>query len=41
VEPLLVVEVAFSQWTSEGRMRAASYKGLRADKDPADVVREP
>jgi bifunctional non-homologous end joining protein LigD len=41
VEPLLVVEVAFSQWTSEGRMRAASYKGLRTDKDPADVVREP
>jgi bifunctional non-homologous end joining protein LigD len=41
VEPVLVVEVAFSQWTSEGRMRAASYKGLRTDKDPADVVREP
>jgi bifunctional non-homologous end joining protein LigD len=41
VEPLLVVEVAFSQWTSEGRMRAASYKGLRNDKDPADVAREP
>jgi bifunctional non-homologous end joining protein LigD len=40
-EPLLVIEVAFSQWTSEGRMRAASYKGLRADKDPAEVVREP
>jgi bifunctional non-homologous end joining protein LigD len=40
-EPLLVVEVAFSQWTSEGRMRAASYKGLRNDKDPAEVIREP
>ncbi len=40
-EPLVVVEVAFSQWTSEGRMRAASYKGLRTDKDPAEVVREP
>jgi bifunctional non-homologous end joining protein LigD len=40
-EPLVVVEVAFSQWTSEGRMRAASYKGLRNDKDPAEVVREP
>jgi bifunctional non-homologous end joining protein LigD len=40
-EPILVVEVAFSQWTSEGRMRAASYKGLRTDKDPADVIREP
>lgn len=41
VEPVLVVEVAFSQWTSEGRMRAASYKGLRTDKDPAEVIREP
>jgi bifunctional non-homologous end joining protein LigD len=40
-EPLVVVEVAFTQWTSEGRMRAASYKGLRNDKDPAEVVREP
>jgi bifunctional non-homologous end joining protein LigD len=41
VQPLLVVEVDFTHWTSEGRMRAASYKGLRSDKDPADVVREP
>jgi bifunctional non-homologous end joining protein LigD len=40
VEPVLVIEVAFSQWTSEGRMRAAAYKGLRTDKDPAEVVRE-
>jgi bifunctional non-homologous end joining protein LigD len=41
VQPLLVVEVDFTHWTSEGRMRAASYKGLRSDKDPAEVVREP
>ena len=40
-EPLLVVEVAFALWTGEGRMRAASYKGLRTDKDPAEVIREP
>jgi bifunctional non-homologous end joining protein LigD len=40
-EPELVVEVAFGLWTSAGVMRAASYKGLRADKDPAEVVREP
>jgi len=40
-EPLLVVEVAFAGWTSAGVMRAAAYKGLRADKDPAEVVREP
>ena len=40
VEPRLVVEVEFAVWTSAGVMRAASYKGLRADKDPAEVVRE-
>lgn len=41
VEPRLVVDVEFSAWTSSGFMRAASYKGLRTDKDPAEVVREP
>jgi bifunctional non-homologous end joining protein LigD len=40
-EPRLVVEVDFAIWTNEGRMRAASYKGLRDDKDPAEVIREP
>jgi len=40
-EPVLVVEVEFALWTNEGRMRAASYKGLRDDKDPAEVIREP
>jgi bifunctional non-homologous end joining protein LigD len=40
-EPLLVVEVQFAVWTSAGVMRAAAYKGLRDDKDPAEVVREP
>src|SRR5215472_2021211 len=39
-EPVLVVEVAFTGWTREGRMRAASYQGVRLDKDPAEVVRE-
>jgi bifunctional non-homologous end joining protein LigD len=40
-EPRLVVEVAFAEWTKAGRLRAPSYKGLRDDKDPAEVVREP
>ncbi len=40
VEPRLVAEVAFDSWTRAGRMRAPSYRGLRDDKDPADVVRE-
>ena len=41
VEPRLVIEVTFDRWTKAGRMRAPVYKGLRADKDPADVIREP
>ncbi len=40
VEPALVIEVFFDRWTRAGRMRAPVYKGLRDDKDPADVVRE-
>lgn len=39
-EPRLVVEVAFAGWTAAGRMRAPSYRGLRTDKDPAEVIRE-
>jgi bifunctional non-homologous end joining protein LigD len=40
VEPRLVIQVAFTGWTLAGRMRAPSYRGLRQDKDPAEVVRE-
>jgi bifunctional non-homologous end joining protein LigD len=40
VEPRVVVDVIFERWTRAGRMRAPAYRGLRADKDPADVVRE-
>ena len=41
VRPDLVAEVAFSEWTPGGTMRHPSYKGLREDKDPHEVVREP
>jgi bifunctional non-homologous end joining protein LigD len=40
VEPILVVEVAFTEWTTQGFLRHPSYRGLRTDKDPAEVVRE-
>jgi bifunctional non-homologous end joining protein LigD len=40
VEPQLVVEVAFTEWTGVGILRHPSYKGQRDDKDPRDVVRE-
>jgi bifunctional non-homologous end joining protein LigD len=40
VEPDLVAEIEFRQWTTEGVMRAPSFKGLRDDKDALEVVRE-
>jgi bifunctional non-homologous end joining protein LigD len=41
VEPVVVCEVEFLRWTHEDTIRAASFKGLRDDKDPREVVREP
>jgi bifunctional non-homologous end joining protein LigD len=41
VEPEWVCEVEFSEWTHEGTLRQPSFKGLRDDKDPRDVIREP
>jgi bifunctional non-homologous end joining protein LigD len=41
VEPVLVVDVDFTAWTRDGRLRHPSYKGIRTDIDPARVVREP
>jgi bifunctional non-homologous end joining protein LigD len=40
VAPELVAEVAFSEWTNDGRLRHPSFQGLRFDKSPRDVVRE-
>jgi len=40
VEPRVVVEVFFHEWTSAGILRAPRYKGVRDDKDPSEVVRE-
>jgi bifunctional non-homologous end joining protein LigD len=40
VEPQLVAEVLFAEWTHDGHLRAPVYKGLREDKDPEDVRRE-
>jgi bifunctional non-homologous end joining protein LigD len=40
VEPRLVAEIDFAEWTSAGTLRHPSFKGLRADKDAAEVVRE-
>jgi bifunctional non-homologous end joining protein LigD len=40
VEPELVCEVEHAQWTRDGRLRHPSYKGLRDDVPPEEVVRE-
>ncbi|SRR5579871_695743 len=40
VKPDLVAEIKFLEWTSEGRMRAPVFLGLRDDKDPKECVRE-
>jgi ATP-dependent DNA ligase len=36
----LVVQVGFTEWTTDGRLRHPRYTGLRQDKPAADVVRE-
>lgn len=38
VRPCLVGEVVFHGWTPDGRLRAPSWRGLRPDKRPEDVV---
>jgi bifunctional non-homologous end joining protein LigD len=40
VEPRLVAQVGFSEWTPDGELRHPRFEGMRRDKDPADVVRE-
>jgi bifunctional non-homologous end joining protein LigD len=40
VEPKLVCEVEFVEWTHDGRLRAPAYKGLREDKAADEVRRE-
>jgi DNA ligase D-like protein (predicted ligase) len=40
VEPKLVAQVAFTEWTRAGRLRHPRFLGLRDDKDAREVVRE-
>lgn len=40
VEPQLVAQIGFTEWTRDGLLRHPRFAGLREDKDPRDVVRE-
>lgn len=40
VKPELLCEISFMEWTPDGHIRHASFKGLREDKDPKGVVEE-
>jgi bifunctional non-homologous end joining protein LigD len=40
VDPQLVGEVVFGEWTREGRLRHPVWRGLRPDKNPTEVTRE-
>ncbi len=40
VEPKLVAEVTFGEWTSSGHIRHSVFHALRLDKDPKAIVRE-
>jgi DNA ligase D-like protein (predicted ligase) len=40
VWPKLVAQVAFTDWTPDGKLRHPRFLGIRRDKDPREVVRE-
>lgn len=40
VEPDLVANIVFSEWTRDGKLRHPRFEGLRTDKAARDVVRE-
>ncbi|KQS55879.1 hypothetical protein ASG17_07455 [Brevundimonas sp. Leaf363] len=40
IEPEVVVQADIAEWTASGRLRQASFKGLRDDKAPTEVRRE-
>jgi bifunctional non-homologous end joining protein LigD len=40
VTPSVVGEVAYAEWTSDGRLRHPAWRGLRPDKTPPEVRRE-
>ncbi|MEW6280765.1 MAG: non-homologous end-joining DNA ligase [Candidatus Eremiobacterota bacterium] len=41
LEPVLVCEVQFLDWSTQGHIRHTAFKGFVVDKDPRSVIREP
>lgn len=41
VEPELVAEVRYANWTDDGRLREPAFMGLREDKSGSDIVLDP
>jgi bifunctional non-homologous end joining protein LigD len=37
VRPKLVAQIAYTEWTKDGRLRHPAFLGLRDDKDPHEV----
>ena len=40
VEPRIVIRAEFAEWTSDGLLRQAAFKGIEVGKEPEAVVRE-
>ena len=40
VRPVLVAEIAFTEWTRDGHLRHSAFVGVRSDKGARDVRRE-
>jgi bifunctional non-homologous end joining protein LigD len=40
VEPVLVAQIKFTEWTLDDQLRQPIFLGLRTDKPAKDVVRE-
>jgi len=40
IEPKLVCQIRFAEWTRDGHLRQPAFLGLREDRNPREVVRE-
>src|SRR6266404_2473136 len=40
INPVLVAQINFAEWTRDGKLRQPVFLGLREDKNPKDVVRD-